>query len=81
MTAITHPLTAKHHVVGVVVTAVVTAGLSIGLTLGLSTSGTSQPSVQFSSAGQTLCQQLARTTPGSPAAFRLADAISTRGSC
>ncbi len=77
MTTIAHPLAARHHVFGAIVTAAVTAWLSVGLTLALRTSSAA-PTAR---ADRALCQQFAQATPGSPAAFRLADVISTQGSC
>jgi hypothetical protein len=76
-----HPLAAKHHVVGVAATAVVTAGLSVGLTLALRPSRASHPAAHLTRADPVLCQELAQATPGSPAAIRLADVISTQGTC
>ena len=81
MTSVTHPLAATHHVVAVVATAAVTAGLSVGLTIALRTAGPAHPAARLTSADPTLCQELAHATLGSPAAFRLADVISTQGSC
>lgn len=81
MTSVTHPLTARHHLIGVVATAAVTAGLSVGLTLAVRGADAAHPVARPTRADPSLCHELAHTTPGSPAAFRLHDAVSSQGSC
>ena len=78
MTAITHPLVSTHHVITVLLTAAVSVGLTVALMLAFTTkSGT--PVGHLTHADPVLCDQLANATPGSPAAFRLADTIASSG--
>jgi hypothetical protein len=80
--AITHPLVSTHHLITVLVTAAVSAGLTVGLMLAFSTTTSSGPTAaHLSRADSTLCHNFANATPGSPAAFRLADEIAHEGSC
>jgi hypothetical protein len=81
MTAVTHPIASTHHVVGVVVTAALAVGLSVSLTLAFVTTKSAAPDGYVGKTDTALCNSLAHATPNSPAAFRLADQISIRGSC
>jgi hypothetical protein len=81
MTAVTHPIVSTHHVIGVLITAAITVGLSVALTLAFMTTNSSAHSGQLGQSDTALCARLANATPNSPAAFRLAEQISTQGSC
>jgi hypothetical protein len=81
MTAITHPMVSTHHIITVLVTAAVSVGLTVALMFTFATTKASTPVSHLTRADSTLCQDLANATPGSPAAFRLADTISAQGSC
>jgi hypothetical protein len=81
MTAVTHPIVSTHHVIGVLVTATLAIGLSVTLTLAFVTTKPSGPNGFLGRADTKLCNSFANATPNSPAAFRLADQISTRASC
>jgi hypothetical protein len=81
MTAITHPVVTTHHVVGVLLTAAISAGLAIVLTLLLVTTKSPAPTGHFGRTDAALCNEFANATPGSSAMFRLADEISSQGSC
>jgi hypothetical protein len=81
MTAITHPVAATHHVVGVLATAGISAGLAVGLTLAASTTNSAAPTTHLGRADATLCSRIAKATPGSAAMFRLADQLDSRGLC
>jgi hypothetical protein len=82
MTAITHPIVSTHHILTVMVTAVVTAGLTVTLMLALGTTTTAAPVTHLTRAADpTLCSAFANATPGSPAQFKLAEAVTAQGSC
>jgi hypothetical protein len=81
MTAVTHPIVSAHHVIGVLVTAAVAVGVSVALTLAFVTTNGSAPIGHLARANTALCASYASATPNSPAAFRLADQMSTQGSC
>ena len=78
MTAITHPLVRTHHVITVLVTAAISVGLTVALMLAFTTTTSGTPVGHLSQADPQLCDELAQAT-GSPAAFRLADAIASSG--
>jgi hypothetical protein len=78
MTAITHPLVSTHHVITVLLTAAVSVGLTVALMLAFTTTTSGTPAGRLTHADPVLCDQLANAT-GSPAAFRLADAIASSG--
>jgi hypothetical protein len=81
MTAVTHPTFSTHHVIGVLITAAIAVGLSVALTLAFVTTSRFAPNGYPGRADTALCNSFANATPGSPAAFRLADQISILGSC
>jgi len=81
MTAITHPVISTHHILTIVVTAVVSVALTVVLMLVFRTTNSPVPTSHLTRADTTLCQEFANATPGSPAAFRLAEAIAAQGSC
>jgi hypothetical protein len=81
MTAVTHPIVSTHHVIGVLVTAALAVGLSVVLTLAFVTTNRFAPNAYLGRADTALCNSFANATPSSPAAFRLADQLSTQGSC
>jgi hypothetical protein len=81
MTAVAHPIVSAHHVIGVLVTAAVAVGLSVALMLAFVTTNNSAHIGHLGQADTTLCSSFTSATPNSPAAFRLADQISTQGSC
>jgi hypothetical protein len=78
MTAITHPLVSTHHVITVLLTAAVSVGLTVALMLAFTTQSAT-PVGHLTQADPVRCDQLANATPGSPAAFRLADTITSSG--
>jgi hypothetical protein len=77
MTAITHPLVSTHHVITVLLTAAVSVGVTVALMLAFTT--TKSAVGHLTQADPVLCDRLANATPGSPAAFRLADTIASSG--
>jgi hypothetical protein len=79
MTAITHPLVSTHHLLTVLATAAVSVGLTVALMLAFTTTKSGTPISQVTRADPILCHQLANATPGSPAAFRLAETITGSG--
>ena len=81
MTAITHPIVTTHHVVGVVVTAAISVAVAVSLTLALVTTKNPVSARDLGRTDAALCNDVTNATPGSPAMFRLADEISTQGSC
>jgi hypothetical protein len=81
MTAITHPIVTTHHVVGVVITAAISVAVAISLTLALATTKNPVSIRNLGRADAALCNDFTNATAGSPAIFRLADEISTQGSC
>ena len=82
MIATTRPPVATHHLIVVLVTAAVSVGLTIGLMLAFSSATSSRPpAAHLSRADSTLCRNFTNATPGSPAAFRLANEIANEGSC
>jgi hypothetical protein len=81
MTAVAHPIVSTHHVIGVLVTTAIAVGLSVALTLAFATTTSSARNSQLGRSDTALCASFANATANSPAAFRLADQISARGSC
>jgi hypothetical protein len=81
MTAVTHPIVSTHHVIGVLISTAIAVGLSVALTLAFTTTNSSARHGQLSRSDTALCASFANATPTSPAAFRLAEQISTQGSC
>jgi hypothetical protein len=81
MTAITHPVVTTHHVVGVLVTAAVSVALAVTLTLALVTTNNPGSGGRPGRADAALCSEFANATSVSAAMVRLADQISTHGSC
>ncbi len=85
MTATTHPMTSPHHFVLTLVSAAVAVGLTIALMLAFTAregGNARHPGVEASrTASATLCMEFANASPGSPAALRLADAITAQGGC
>lgn len=81
MAAITHPIVSTHHVLTVVVTAVVAIALTVVLMLAFKATNRAAHVSHLTRADSTLCRDFTNATPGSPAAFRLAEAITAQGSC
>jgi hypothetical protein len=79
MTTIAHPIASAHHVITVLVTAAISVGVTVALMLALTTTTSAVPVSDLSHADPVLCRQLAGATPGSAAAFRLADEILSSG--
>lgn len=79
MNAITHPVINTHHLFAVAVKGAVSVALTVGVLAPFTTTATAVPLRHPTNTGSALCALLAGATPGSPAAFRIAETIADQG--
>jgi hypothetical protein len=79
MTAATYPTV--HRTATLLMMAVISTGVTVASMLGASTANASTVAHHHSRTDLALCLELAHATPGSPAAFRLAEEAATQGGC